>query len=338
MKRENHFNLQAYIQELLYRYDLVIIPGFGGVIGRRKPARYNSNTHLFSPPYKDISFNSGLTESDGLLVNYIAGKLKIPHDEAMEMINLEVQEWKKQLQEHKRLILENIGIFTSVNNKILFQALLNKNFLPESYGLTSFIKTKLPESINNMDQNNQNPDKKFEEFINQNEGNSKTGSYLKYAAVFVIGIALLGGGLYMYNHSNDAGPFQKATFVVEKELPPVKVTDTATISSENTSETTEEPVDTSSDKTVEADAVNASDNNLANYKYQIIVGGFQYKQNAENKVDSLIENGYKAQIIGENNKGLYIVAVDGDDDLEQLQKRLPEVYQLEPEAWIYRSK
>jgi len=338
MKRENHFNLQAYIQELLYRYDLVIIPGFGGIIGRRKPARYNPNTHLFSPPYKDISFNSGLTESDGLLVNYIAGKLEVSHNQAMEMINDEMMEWKKQLQEHKRLILENIGIFTSVNNKIIFQPLLNKNFLADSYGLTSFIKTKRPQSTRKIDLVNQLTNPKPEEFININKKSSKAKEYLKYAAFFVIGFALLGGGLFVYNHSDEVGSFQKATFVVEKELPPVKVTETADIEIKTTSETTQEPVDVSSDESIEAEDVNVSSNNLVNYKYQIIVGGFLYKQNAEKKLKNLIKNGYKAQIIGKNNKGLYLVAVEGGNDLKYLRKKLPKICQLEPDAWIYRSK
>ncbi len=339
MKRENNFNLQDFINDLLYRYDLVIIPEFGAIIGRRKPARYHSKTHLFSPPYKDISFNSGLTENDGLLVSYVAGKLHISHSEAMEKINEEVQAWKHQLQEHKRLILENIGIFSLINEKIIFQAILNKNFLPDSYGLTSFIKTKSSQTIKNMDQQDKNLDKNLNELIKDSHKGYKAGGYLKYAAVFVLGIALLGGGLYIYN-SQEAGPFQKASFMVEKELPPVKVTDTSSLGEADNTEQNIENKEAVENEKLDNTALTEREEgkNLSDYTYQIIVGGFRHEENAEHKVQSLLEQGYNAQIIGQNKRGLYMVSIDADDDLEVLKQKLPEISQLEPGAWIYRNR
>lgn len=336
--------LQEAIQELLYRYDLIIIPDFGAIIGRRKSARYNEKTHLFSPPYKDVSFNSGLKENDGLLVNYIAGKFDISHNEAMEKIRSQVAKWKAELKENKRLVLENIGIFSSVNDKIIFQALLNKNFLPASYGLTSFIKTKSPQTNITMENENKATEQKIDDFLNKSQNKNKKNEYLKYAAVVVIGLALLGGGLYFYNHSKTPDSFQKASFVVEKDLPEVKVTDTATL--ENGTETaveTESPATTQTEETTTETGTTASvtqnDNTeLTQYKYQIVVGGFKYKNNAEKKVNELQEKGYNAQIIGKNSKGLYIVAVDGGDDLNELTKKLPAFFELEPQAWIYKSK
>jgi DNA-binding protein YbaB len=68
------------------------------------------------------------------------------------------------------------------------------------------------------------------------------------------------------------------------------------------------------------------------------VGGFQYEENAQKKVKDLQEQGYNAQIIGQNSKGLYIVAVDGGNDLSELTKKLPEFFEVEPKAWVYKSK
>ncbi len=340
MRRDKNFRLEDIIQQLLYRYDLVIIPGFGAIISRKKPARYNDQTHLFSPPYKDISFNPALKESDGLLVNYISKNREISHEEAMEWIKEEVEKWKRELHTHKRLILENIGIFTEVNDRLIFQALLNKNFLPEAYGLTSFIKTKSPQINQFMDQEQKNPDQKFEELVNSSERNNR-GAYLKYAAVFVVGLALLGGGLYFYNHSQDAGPFQKATFVVEKEMPAVKVTDTSSLATETTEEMPQESTGDINAETNEAANEMATNNNedkpdLSLYKYQIIVGGFKFKENADKKVQSLIDQGYHAQITGKNNKGLYMVAVEGGNTLEEAQNKMQDIYDLEPKAWIHK--
>jgi len=340
MKRENAFNLEKYIQELLYRYDLIIIPGFGAIIGRRKSAKYNPKTFLFSPPYKDISFNSTLKESDGLLVNYVAGKLNISHLEASKKIDDEVQKWKKQLHDHKRLMLENIGIFSSVNDKIIFQALLNKNFLPDSYGLTSFIKKKSPQTTIHMSQQDKSQDQKFEDIINQTDNKYTIKPYLKYAALFVVGIGLLGGGLFVYNRSQEAGPFQKATFMVEKELPPVKVTDTSSLENEYVEEQSkvDENTDSYNNENSTSSTTMEEKEDLAAYKYQIIVGGFLHKKNAERKIKSFEEMGYQAQIIGQNKRGLYVVAVKGGNDLESLKQKLPEIKQFEPEAWIHKSK
>ncbi len=332
MKREKTFRLQDIVQHLLYRYDLIIIPGFGAIIGRKKPARYNEQTHLFSPPYKDLSFNSALKESDGLLVNHVAKILNISHEQALENIKNEVEKWNRQLHAHKRLILENIGIFTQVNDKLIFQALLTKNFLPDAYGLTSFIKTKSPQ-IKHMDQEQKNPDQKFEELINQNQGNSH-GGYLKYAAVFIVGLALLGSGLYFYKHSQDTGQFQKATFVVEKEMPAVKVTDTSSLPTDSAEQINEETLQTENKTETET----AETKDLSEYKYQIIVGGFLYKKNAENKVRSLIDQGYQAQITGKNKKGLYMVAVDGGNTLEDALEKMNSVYDIEPNAWIHKKR
>ena len=61
-----------YISDLLYRYDCVIVPDFGGFVANRIGAQVNNFTHTFSPPTKQITFNGLLKHNDGLLANYIA--------------------------------------------------------------------------------------------------------------------------------------------------------------------------------------------------------------------------------------------------------------------------
>ena len=70
-------NLANYINDLLYRYDCVIVPDFGGFVTNRIGAKLNSDTHTFSPPTKQIAFNSHLKHNDGLLANYIASSEQI---------------------------------------------------------------------------------------------------------------------------------------------------------------------------------------------------------------------------------------------------------------------
>jgi hypothetical protein len=70
-------SLTNYINDLLYRYDCVIVPDFGGFVTNAISARVNHFSHTFYPPTKQLTFNSHLTNNDGLLANYIASSENI---------------------------------------------------------------------------------------------------------------------------------------------------------------------------------------------------------------------------------------------------------------------
>ena len=75
-----------YISDLLYRYECVILPGFGAFLTNRKSAQVIKGTHQFAPPFKSISFNVQLKQNDGLLVNYISKSEKISYETAFEKL------------------------------------------------------------------------------------------------------------------------------------------------------------------------------------------------------------------------------------------------------------
>ena len=64
--------LEHYIADLLYRYNCVVVPGFGAFLAERTSARINDTTNTFFAPSKFIAFNEQLSTNDGLLVSYIA--------------------------------------------------------------------------------------------------------------------------------------------------------------------------------------------------------------------------------------------------------------------------
>ena len=64
--------ITTYINDLLYRYECVIIPGFGALLTQYHSARIDSDTHVLFPPSKTLSFNRQLQTNDGLLANHIA--------------------------------------------------------------------------------------------------------------------------------------------------------------------------------------------------------------------------------------------------------------------------
>ena len=61
-------DLAYSISQLLYRYDCVIIPGFGGFVTQFKSAAIDRQAHSIYPPSKEVSFNSMLVKNDGVLV------------------------------------------------------------------------------------------------------------------------------------------------------------------------------------------------------------------------------------------------------------------------------
>ena len=57
----------GHIESLLLRNDCVIIPRFGGFVLRELPASFEETDALFCPTHKEISLNTNLWHTDGLL-------------------------------------------------------------------------------------------------------------------------------------------------------------------------------------------------------------------------------------------------------------------------------
>ncbi len=333
--------LERYIADLLYRYDLVIIPGFGALIGRRKPARIDRDTYIFSPPYKDLSFNVQLRQNDGLLVNYISNVTGMSYAGSLEAINETVQEWHKTLHDEKRLKLDQIGIFNLVDDKILFLPLTTKNYLPEAYGLTSFVlkplvsqpvktEVKKPETKKITEPEKPVGKQKLEQektlpventAVKPASGTGNDYKFWKYAAVFVAGLGIFTAGIGLLKHYNGVQNdtvYQKATFVLKQDFPPVKI---ITRKSNNTAK----PVI----KKVPVAPVE---------KYFVISGAFRNKANAEKKIKMLKNAGYPAKIVGRNKFGLWMVAYQGFVSHDEAVQTLSNIKKQEPDAWIYTKK
>jgi hypothetical protein len=127
--------IAKYINDLLYRYDCVIVPNFGGFITNKIGAKVNHLTHNFYPPTKQISFNAHLKQNDGLLVNYIASVENISFEKAIAKINASVSLWQETLK-NDEVVFNNIGtIALNENKQLIFEPKKNHNFLTNSFGL-----------------------------------------------------------------------------------------------------------------------------------------------------------------------------------------------------------
>lgn len=132
-------DITAFIRELLFSHDCVILPGFGGFIGNYSPARTDKATCTFYPPVKLISFNRNLNHNDGLLIGRISASAGIGYGDGRRLVEEFVSEVKQKLSKGERVIFEHIGTF--VNNSegnVQFEPDREVNYHLNSFGLAPF--------------------------------------------------------------------------------------------------------------------------------------------------------------------------------------------------------
>jgi len=132
--------IAKYIGELLYNYECVVIPGFGGFLTNDKPASINSASNLFKPPFKQIFFNALLKTNDGLLINYIAREEGLEYKEAKEQVDRFVLMCDNALKEGKRINFHQIGyLYLNDKQQVTFEQDNSVNYNADAFGLSSFI-------------------------------------------------------------------------------------------------------------------------------------------------------------------------------------------------------
>ncbi|MBG7611539.1 SPOR domain-containing protein [Polaribacter sp. BAL334] len=296
-------NLETYIKNLLYRYDCVIVPDFGGFVTKRISAKVNEATHQFFPPSKQLSFNRNLNNNDGLLANYIASVENISFEKASNAIALSVIKWQNEIQT-KPIVLETIGILRlNENRQIIFEPTTYVNFLSESFGLHSFESSAIKrykQEVKNIIPEVTNKDKKgFPIFI-------------KYAASAAILVAL---GISLY--SNNETTVQKEVFAKQQKALEKKI-QTATFVISN-------PLPTI-DLTVAQELPK---------QFHVVAGAFQIPENAERKVAQLKAEGHDASIIGMNKWGLTQVVFASFSDKNDATNYLYKIQNsTSKDAWL----
>ncbi len=288
-----------YISDLLYRYECVVLPHFGAFLTQKLSAEIDAETNFFLAPRKIISFNEQLKQNDGLLASHIVSVEKLIYEDAVTKISDFVGTLKEKLVEGETVFFSKIGHF-SLNHegKIQFIPLEEVNYLTSSFGLgntksTPVLREVYKEEVQVLEE------KSPITFTPEKRKKSKR-SYLKYAAITVLGIGLFSFLGNQYNlkmeevasHNKmipseiDKQAFQKASFF---DVSPVEVPEiTFNIA-------------------VEKKQVG---------KYHIIAGAFRFEENADKKVEQLIEEGFAARKIGKNKYNLHQVAYESIVDKE----------------------
>lgn len=130
-------NLAAFIEELLWEHDCVVVPGWGGFITNYQSAKINPISHEIKPPSRQLSFNKHLQQQDGLLQSHIAQIAGVSMQNANEMIQNWVLQKLSSLHNGERILMPNLGLFSlDGNGQIQFIPNDQASFLKSSFGLT----------------------------------------------------------------------------------------------------------------------------------------------------------------------------------------------------------
>lgn len=131
--------IDIYISDLLYSYDCVILPEFGGFVANYAPAKIKEVQHQFLPPSKQISFNKNLKNNDGLLTNHISQRREISFQEANQLIRAFVDKSLTGLNNGDKIKIDKVGeLYLDPEGNIQFNEEEQNDFLLDSFGLQSF--------------------------------------------------------------------------------------------------------------------------------------------------------------------------------------------------------
>lgn len=282
--------LATYIKDLLYRYECVIVPGFGALLAQHQSAHIDTDTHTFFPPGKTLSFNRQLQTNDGLLANHVASVDGCGYEEALQKIRNFIGRISLQLSEGETVSMPYIGEFSlNTEGSLQFLPSNKHNFSTSSFGLTSFVSASIEREVVPEIAVVEDPTP-----ILFTPERRVQRPYLKYAAVGLIALMAAGfGGFSLYEGQVQKHNFvqkqkadslleneiQSATFVIENPLPAV-------------------------------DLYVAKETG----KYHIMAGAFRIENNADKKVSQLVSKGYQAKRIGKNKYGLHQVIYSSHPD------------------------
>lgn len=298
-----------YINDLLYRYDCVIVPNFGGFVTNKTSAYIDENAMY--PPTKKISFNSHLQHNDGLLANYMVAKEGISFDEATQKIQAEVVRWKNELEKNPLTIASVGALELNEENQLVFEPNTNTNFLTSSFGLA-----EVPTSVIERLKEESKPIIPLHEEVVESTEERKRGipQFIRYAASVAILLTL--GMVLVNNYKTSENSqilaneqhkieqkIQEATFVIENPLPTINL---------------------------KGSKVSKKD-----YPYHIIAGAFEIEENAQKKVQQLQRKGFNPQVLGKNKWGLTQVTYNSFTSENEARTALAEIKQNHSqEAWL----
>jgi hypothetical protein len=314
--------LDQHISDLLFRYDCVIVPDFGGFLANYQAAKINSRTHTFTPPGKKVSFNKNLSSNDGLLANHIVQEYGVTYENALLSIRNCVNDYQAELQKGKRILIENVGVlYLDATKSILFEPISTVNFLSDAFGLEKFHATPIKEET------------KVRKITKISTGKSIHPG--RIAAAIAIPLFFIGSAMfYQGKISNETSPIQLSNLGYNKAESVYSMRmEEPTFSSEELDDESFNTIIKSAESRSFAliDAVETEEN------WFIVGGCFSEESNAKSFVKKLKKQGYPAKQI-DHFKELHAVAYAGFANESDAREFLASVKtKSNKSAWLLKA-
>jgi nucleoid DNA-binding protein len=334
--------IDKHIHELLYRYNCVIIPGFGGFVGNYQGAEIHPAQHIFTSPRKQIAFNKNLTLNDGLLAQHIVQTEKLSYLEAIELIDKDVFKMRHLLSSGERVSLKDIGsLKLDVEKNIQFNPIQSVNYELHAFGLYSFQSSAIKRGHYEGASGQTFIDRPA---LKVKKGFKKYRRFALPAIVLPVAVALF---LSPFSKSFKQTTFQTSGFFGHQEialykpeahtfnlkaatLPALKVMEQAPpvqgISEEATI------VDTP-----KATVIDQPSTTIEKGTYTLIAGCFSLIENAQKQVELLSQKNISAAIIGKTNNGLYRVGIGEYHNASEASAAMLEMKASQIEVWVLKN-
>lgn len=101
--------INRHIATLLRRHDCVIVPGIGAFVVLHQDAAFDSESGIFTPPARLLTFNPSITHDDGLMVDSLSRRMKISFAAAREKLEAESRLMLRRLKAEGSLRIGRVG-------------------------------------------------------------------------------------------------------------------------------------------------------------------------------------------------------------------------------------
>lgn len=331
--------LAYYLRELLYQYECVSIPDFGAFVTRSFPVAVNYQTGVFTPFRRELTFNTLLKANDGVLAHYMAQQQKISYESALRAIEKEVIVWKQKLQTQP-LRLGNLGeMRLNTEKKIEFLPYGKINYDKDAFGLRAFTRTPIRKTTHKteplkilsiMEETNEN----FMFTPEQNEKKEESSSLLRYAAIGVLAVSLIGASYYFGDQ------YLQTERAKNQELAQKKIQSNVAKATFNLGSLSKIELNMDAEESILEEDENTSTATVLDQPYySIIAGTYRDMANAERKLEDLKSQGYSAAFAVVNPEGLHRVAYSRFTSKREALNLLSYIKNtLQEEAWYLEEK
>jgi nucleoid DNA-binding protein len=299
---------EYYLKELLYDFDCVTIPGFGGFIMQSQPARINRIKNRITPPSRLPSFNSLLNHDDGLLISRMARAEQLSYRDAGYRVSEFAENCKSKLSSGESIALNGVGELTpGIAGGILFKPLNQPGFSNVAFGmepLSLYPLTKPQEHIRVI----QKPvDRKAEQFRNKKPASVKWTLAFSIPVIIFLLYGIIAPSSFQNAYINYSGIVTDFLKIKHPSPPTANyLSEVATVQ-----EIIAEPaIDMNIEALTQAElipegkaAIEAIAEASPAVKYYIIGGCFENESNAGKFLSELIARGFAAEQAGANKRG-----------------------------------